>query len=293
MPVRREVRRGASPGCGPSLNTYGRGPGQRDPLRHRRTRTRRSSSSRWPTAATTPGRSTTSPGSSSGASWSPPPPATCRAASRSAARCSSGSLSRLAGPVAALVRPGRHPRRHQLVQGLRPTDFVREVGIESDTGFEIGLELSPRPAGSGCRSPRSRRSGSTAPSGVSNFQLRPWLPQYLRWYRFAFGRAADARAGRRRRPRIRVARHRAGGTHAVARSWSPARPASSAATSSRSCSRRGHEVVGIDNYSKYGQVAKSYDDHPRLPPRRGRRPRRRPDDRAARRTATTSSPAPR
>ena len=27
--------------------------------------------------------------------------------------------------------------------------------------------------------------------------------------------------------------------------------------------RRGHQVVGVDNYSKYGKVAKSYDDHPR------------------------------
>ena len=26
--------------------------------------------------------------------------------------------------------------------------------------------------------------------------------------------------------------------------------------------RRGHEVVGLDNYSKYGPVKKSYDDHP-------------------------------
>ncbi len=26
--------------------------------------------------------------------------------------------------------------------------------------------------------------------------------------------------------------------------------------------RRGHEVVGVDNYSKYGRVSKSYDDHP-------------------------------
>ena len=25
----------------------------------------------------------------------------------------------------------------------------------------------------------------------------------------------------------------------------------------------GHEVVGLDNFSKYGRVAKSYDDHPR------------------------------
>ena len=26
--------------------------------------------------------------------------------------------------------------------------------------------------------------------------------------------------------------------------------------------RRGHDVVGVDNFSKYGRVAKSYDDHP-------------------------------
>ena len=39
--------------------------------------------------------------------------------------------------------------------------------------------------------------------------------------------------------------------------------------------RRGYAVVGIDNYSKYGPVEKSYDNHPRLRLRRGRRPRRR------------------
>jgi UDP-glucose 4-epimerase len=27
--------------------------------------------------------------------------------------------------------------------------------------------------------------------------------------------------------------------------------------------RRGHDVIGVDNFSKYGRVAKSYDDHPR------------------------------
>ena len=26
---------------------------------------------------------------------------------------------------------------------------------------------------------------------------------------------------------------------------------------------RGHDVVGVDNFSKYGRIAKSYDDHPR------------------------------
>ena len=39
----------------------------------------------------------------------------------------------------------------------------------------------------------------------------------------------------------------------------------------RSCSTQGHEVVGVDNYSKYGPVEKSYQRHPRLHLRRGRR----------------------
>ena len=56
---------------------------------------------------------------------------------------------------------------------------------------------------------------------------------------------------------------------------------------------RGHEVVGIDNHSKYGRVAKTYDDDPRYTLVEGDVPRRRPHDRAARWTATTSSPAPR
>ena len=34
---------------------------------------------------------------------------------------------------------------------------------------------------------------------------------------------------------------------------------------------RGHEVVGLDNFSKYGPTRRSYDDHPALPAGRGRR----------------------
>ena len=44
---------------------------------------------------------------------------------------------------------------------------------------------------------------------------------------------------------------------------------------------RGHEVIGVDNYSKYGPVRRSYDDNDRVPVRRGRRPGRRPPGRSA------------
>ena len=68
------------------------------------------------------------------------------------------------------------------------TDFVRQVGIDSRAGFEIGLELS-------AKARRMRLPVAEIPTiwldrafGVSNFKMSKWLPAYLRWYRFAYGR---------------------------------------------------------------------------------------------------------
>lgn len=67
------------------------------------------------------------------------------------------------------------------------TDFVRQVGIDSRAGFEIGLELA-------AKARRLRLPVAEIPTiwldrafGVSNFKMSKWLPAYLRWYRFAFG----------------------------------------------------------------------------------------------------------
>lgn len=67
------------------------------------------------------------------------------------------------------------------------TAFVREVGVDSEDGFEIGLELV-------AKARRLRRPIAEIPTiwleretGMSNFQIRTWLPKYLRWYRLAFG----------------------------------------------------------------------------------------------------------
>lgn len=66
-------------------------------------------------------------------------------------------------------------------------DFISEVGIESDKGFEVGLELV-------AKAHRRRKMIAEVPTiwidrmvGESNFQLRRWLPQYLRWFFYAFG----------------------------------------------------------------------------------------------------------
>jgi glycosyltransferase involved in cell wall biosynthesis len=67
------------------------------------------------------------------------------------------------------------------------TAFVRRVGIESDAGFEVGLELVAK-----ARRHRSRVAEIPTiwlerTSGHSQFKLRTWLPNYLRWYFYAFG----------------------------------------------------------------------------------------------------------
>lgn len=65
--------------------------------------------------------------------------------------------------------------------------FLREVGIESDSGFEVGIELV-------AKAKRLRRPVAELPTiwldrplGTSNFKMAAWMPRYLRWYRFAFG----------------------------------------------------------------------------------------------------------
>jgi len=67
--------------------------------------------------------------------------------------------------------------------------FVEEVGIESDSGFEIGIELI-------AKARRLRRPIAEVPTiwldrdaGESRFQLKAWIPKYLQWYRLAYGRA--------------------------------------------------------------------------------------------------------
>ncbi|GIH11540.1 polyprenol phosphate mannosyl transferase 1 (Ppm1) [Rhizocola hellebori] len=68
------------------------------------------------------------------------------------------------------------------------SEFVRQVGIESRAGFEIGLELT-------AKATRLRLPVAEIPTiwldrqlGETNFDVGRFLPSYLRWFRFAFGR---------------------------------------------------------------------------------------------------------
>jgi dolichol-phosphate mannosyltransferase len=97
-----------------------------------------------------------------------------------------GALSRSAGKSLGLLgRVGTRDATNSFK--AYSVDFIREVGIHSRSGFEIGLELT-------AKARRLRRPVAEIPTiwldrevGESNFQLKAWIPKYLRWYRFAFG----------------------------------------------------------------------------------------------------------
>jgi dolichol-phosphate mannosyltransferase len=82
------------------------------------------------------------------------------------------------------------------------TDFVRQVGIDSRDGFEIGIELT-------AKARRMRLPVAEIPTiwldrqaGVSNFRVARWIPKYLRWYRFAFGPRLTAEGVRGQAARV-------------------------------------------------------------------------------------------
>lgn len=80
------------------------------------------------------------------------------------------------------------------------TDFVRQVGIDSRTGFSIGLELT-------AKAHRLRLPVAEIPTiwldrtlGESRFDLAGFIPAYMCWYRFAFGRRLTLEQLTKKRP---------------------------------------------------------------------------------------------
>lgn len=97
-----------------------------------------------------------------------------------------GVLSRLAGlSLWLLARVGTRDATNSFK--AYDVSFVRQVGITSSAGFEIGIELV-------AKARRARLPVAELPTiwlerhhGVSNFKLAAWIPHYLRWWAFAFG----------------------------------------------------------------------------------------------------------
>ncbi|MDP8937389.1 MAG: glycosyltransferase family 2 protein, partial [Actinomycetota bacterium] len=110
-------------------------------------------------------------------------------------------LSKLAGlSLHWFARVGTHDATNSFKAYSR--DFIGEVSIQSDAGFEMGIELV-------AKARRLRRPVAEIPTiwldrddGVSNFRMMAWLGRYVRWYLLAFGpkltlEELDRRTGRR------------------------------------------------------------------------------------------------
>lgn len=108
-----------------------------------------------------------------------------------------GLISKIAGrSLRVLARIGTRDATNSFK--AYSTAFVRDVGIESRAGFEIGIELTSKAR-------RMRRPVAEIPTiwldrqaGVSNFKVAQWIPKYFKWYRFAFGPRLSAEQFRAR-----------------------------------------------------------------------------------------------
>ena len=96
----------------------------------------------------------------------------------------------------ACSRGSARATRRTASRPTRPTSSARSASTAA-AGFEIGLELT-------AKARRLRLPVAEIPTiwldrtvGESNFELRAWIPRYLRWYRFAFGPRSHCRPGPR------------------------------------------------------------------------------------------------
>jgi glycosyltransferase involved in cell wall biosynthesis len=69
---------------------------------------------------------------------------------------------------------------------LYSRQFLDAVTIESTAGFELALELTVKATILDRRVAEVPTTWRDRTAGQSNFKLRKWLPQYLRWYGAAF-----------------------------------------------------------------------------------------------------------
>lgn len=78
---------------------------------------------------------------------------------------------------------------------LYARDFLQSVEIESRGGFELALELTVKAHLAGLVLAEVPTTWQERSSGQSNFKVRAWLPQYLRWYRMALSARLHFHAG--------------------------------------------------------------------------------------------------
>jgi dolichol-phosphate mannosyltransferase len=96
---------------------------------------------------------------------------------RTLSRAAGVSLHRLAGV-------GTHDATNNYK--LYSKAYLESITIESRGGFELALELTVKASRMGRRVVEVPAVWRDRTAGASRFRLRAWLPQYLRWYLYAF-----------------------------------------------------------------------------------------------------------
>ncbi|HEU5420641.1 MAG TPA: glycosyltransferase family 2 protein [Streptosporangiaceae bacterium] len=108
-----------------------------------------------------------------------------------------GLLSRLAGvSLHLLARAGTRDATNSFK--AYSAGFARSVGIDSRHGFEIGIELTAKARRLRLPVAEIPTIWLDRPAGQSHFRVRQWIPRYLRWYWFSFGRRLTAEQVRAR-----------------------------------------------------------------------------------------------
>ncbi|HVC22659.1 MAG TPA: glycosyltransferase [Candidatus Dormibacteraeota bacterium] len=95
-----------------------------------------------------------------------------------------GLVSRTAGvSLHLLARVGTHDPTNSFKAYSKA--FIEEVGVESDAGFEMGIEMVAKAKRRHARVVEIPTVWLDRTVGQSNFKIRQWIPRYLRWYLFA------------------------------------------------------------------------------------------------------------
>jgi dolichol-phosphate mannosyltransferase len=111
-----------------------------------------------------------------------------------------GHVSRLAGvSLHLLAHVGTHDATNSFKAYSRK--FVERVGIESDAGFELGIELVAKARRLGLPVAELPTIWLDRADGTSNFKVKAWIPRYLHWYLYALGLAGRHRRATPRPPR--------------------------------------------------------------------------------------------
>ncbi len=109
-----------------------------------------------------------------------------------------GRVSRLAGVSLHLIaRVGTHDATNSFKAYSRA--FVERVGIDSDAGFELGIELVAKARRLGLPVAELPTIWLDRTDGTSNFKVKAWIPRYLHWYLYALGLSGREGGGGRDR----------------------------------------------------------------------------------------------